>query len=483
MFVKIVIITILLLTVSTWATAVNNVILIGGGPYPDESQVSIENNTKWIIKNIKSHTSARISKVLFTDGNSPGVDVYKIIPNNSKILLYEPLARVYGKQLQNSEVYYSSNIDRNDGPATHASVVNAIKSGINALGEKDALFLIFQGHGNYNSKNINANYFYLWNDGKLTVSELGKLISKAPQNSTIRFLFPQCFSGAFTNLMYKNQSARNGLIRANICGFTAQRNDLPSEGCTPSIDKESYRDYSTYMFSALFGKTIDGRPLSANPDINHEGTVTLREAHLYTLGHAISIDYSRSTSEDYLQNWLPWYLKWIPDSSVPDNVYMKIANTIASKYKLKDKSNSLIHNVANMMRQLDTELDTNRKTRHKLETDIKHIQSSIRQELSRRWPQLDTPYTTQYNQLLNTNINEISSFIEHHKYYSELATKQNKVEELQSEALDTRRKLTQVYKILRMMKLARTLQLFKKYASDTEKAEYSRLVTCEDAKL
>ncbi|MBI1424796.1 MAG: hypothetical protein GC149_15225 [Gammaproteobacteria bacterium] len=483
MFPRSTIVSIFILAVSTYVSAANKVIIIGGGPYPAESQASIEINTKWIIDVINQHTSAKITDILYTDGNKPGVDVYKHVENNPDILLYEPLARVYGKQRENSEVFYSSKIENNIGPITHASVVNALNTGFSSLGSGDALFLIFQGHGNANLKNPNANYFYLLGDDKLTVSELGKLISHAPQDSTIRFLFPQCYSGAFTNLMYKEQNSKNSLTKANICGFTAQRNDLPSEGCTPSVNTDTYRDYSSYLFSAISGKTIDGKPLSGNPDLNHDGHVSLREAHLYTLGHAFSVDYSRSTSEDYLEHWLPWYLKWIPNSSEPDNEYMRIASEIAAKNNLNGKGNTLIQGVNAKMSQLDSELEKIEGARRDLAGAIKSAQSSIKKDLSRQWPQLDLPYTAQYSQLLHHKLNEINLYIKNHKSYPDLVKNQNKDAVLETRFLNTRRELAQMLKILRMRKLGRTLELFNSYASDSQKAEYRRLLNCEDTRI
>ena len=477
------IISITILLVSSCVSAADKVIIIGGGPYPTESQASIEINTKWIIDVINKRTSAKITDILYTDGNNPAVDVYRHVENSPDISAYEPLARVYGKQRENSEEFYSSKIENNNGPITHASVVNALKSGFNSLGTSDTLFLIFQGHGNANLKNFNANYFYLLGDDKLTVTDLGKLISGAPQHSTIRFLFPQCYSGAFTNLMYRDQNPQKGLTPANVCGFTAQRNDLPSEGCTPSVNTDTYRDYSSYLFSALSGNTIDGKPLSGNPDINHDGHVSLREAHLYTLGHAFSVDYSRATSEDYVEHWLPWYLKWIPDNSEPDNIYMHIAAEIASQYNLSGHGNALIHNVSLRMTQLDSELDTIENSRRDLTTAIRKAQSSLKHELSRQWPQLDLPYTLQYSQLVYHNLDEINHFIRNQKYYPDLVMNQDKDAELETRSLNARRELAQMLKILRMRKLGRTLELFNRYASDLQKTEYSRLVTCEDAKL
>lgn len=483
MLIKILTAATLTLCLSAYAQASSSILIIGGGPYPKESQASIEINTKWIIDVLKQHAAGEISRILYTDGNAPGVDVYRIGGNDPKLASYEPLARVYGKEADNSHEFYSSRIAQNSGAATYESVVAVFKSTFAALKDKDEVFIVFQGHGGYSAKNPNNNFLRLWNDGKLTVTELGKLMTGAPQTATLRFLFPQCHSGAFTNLMYQGQSYKNRLTQTNICGFTAQRQDLGSEGCTPSIETKSYRDYSSYLFSAVNGKTIDGAPLSADPDMNHDGSVSLREAHLYALTHAFSVDYSRATSEDYLENWLPWYLKLTPDTSEPENVYMTIASTIAAKYELPGNGATLLANMATRMRALESVLDDNKKTRDELSKSINQAQQTIRQELSKHWPQLDAPYTAKYNGIVPDALAAIVAFIKQQPPYPALAANQHKLAELTASDLNTRRELVQLLKVLRMRKLGRTLALFNQYATAEEKTEYMRLVSCEDARL
>ena len=199
------------------------------------------------------------------------------------------------------------------------------------------LFLIYQGHGGYNRWNTNNNYMHLWGDTSITVTELDAIMAKADSGVTIRFLLPQCYSGAFSRLIYDGARKENGLAKEVRCGFLAQSEYLESEGCTDSVNTGDYRDYSSYFFSAINGKAMDGSVLKQNPDQNGDGVVTLREAHYYALENAFSVDFSRSTSQAYLEDWQPWYLRWVPVPLEPENVYSEIAAYIGKRFQLQAK--------------------------------------------------------------------------------------------------------------------------------------------------
>jgi hypothetical protein len=123
-----------------------------------------------------------------------------------------------------------------------------------------------------------------------------------------------------------------------LCGFVATSEDRGSEGCTASIDTSAYRDYSSYFFSAIHGMTINGENLAVNTDLNNDGAVTLKKAHIYILSNALAIDLSRSTSDDYLVQWQPWYFSWVPELSEPDNLYSDISRRIALRISFKEKA-------------------------------------------------------------------------------------------------------------------------------------------------
>jgi hypothetical protein len=467
-----------------WNTqAASQVILFGGGPNPNDSQVSIELNTVWISRIIRQHEPQRIVQTLYTDGNDAGVDVHGWEPIDHQTGISQPLARVFGQHRKNGYVYTSSRIANNVLPADSGTLSSTLEGVFAAAGPGDELLLIYQGHGGYNPSDTNKNYLRLWGNTRLTVTELESLISTASPEATVRFVFPQCFSGSFTRLVYREANADNGLADGVRCGFLAQRDDRESEGCTDGVNTGDYRDYASYFFSALDGKTIDGDSLLQNPDWNNDGHVTLGEAHLYTLANAYSVDFSHSTSEDYLGNWQPWYLRWAPVPQNPDNIYNRVAQRIAARFDIKEQGAALVGKVAARLVVLKESVRTLEQEREQLEKAIRKAQRQIQGRLAMKWPSLEAPYTVHFRKTMQEDLNEVQKYISGDHSYPRLVENQDRLPEIDKELLDAQRELAQMEKILRMRNLARTLAQFQLYADDSNKVEYERLVQCENSGL
>ncbi len=459
------------------------VVIIGGGPIPKESQVSIYLNTEWIIKVINQYDPDLISHIFFTDGNDTGVDVHTQDLASDDYEMLKPLAMVYNMDLENSYQYYSSEVAPIVETTELKNVAEKLQNIFTSMGKDDELMLIFQGHGDYKRFDTSGNTLRLWNDTRMSVTQLEALMSQAHPDATIRFLLPQCYSGAFSKLIYKDAQIDNGVAEGKRCGFLAQNEHTGSEGCTVSVRTGDYQDYSSYFFSAIDNKTIDGENLNSSADFNKDGKVTLKEAHEYTLSNAFSVDYSRSTSDDYLEHWQPWYLKWMPDFSEPDNIYTRISLDIAKRFNIQESGKQLIKAVAVRLEKLENQNESNRRLRLELESKIKASQKTIRADLELKWPQISKPYTSQFKSILNTQIPVINVFLKKHSYYPGLVEDMIKFNSVEVESLDIRRNIIQMMKILRMRDMARLLDKFQSFASEKEIAEYKELLQCEDVSI
>ena len=459
------------------------VVIIGGGPTPKESEVSIFLNTEWIIHIINKHNPGLISNIFFTDGNDNGVDVRMQEYKSDDYKMLKPLAMVYDMDLENSYVYFSSEVAPFVETTEINNVAEKLRDVFSSMGKDDELMLIFQGHGDYKSFDTSENTLRLWNDTEMSVVQLEELMSLANPDSTIRFLLPQCFSGAFSKLIYKNAQVNHGMAFGKRCGFLAQNEHQGSEGCTASVNKDSYRDYSTYFFAAIANEMIDGKKLDSSADFNNDGAVTLKEAHEYTLSNAFSVDYSRSTSDDYLENWQPWYLKWLPDSSEPDNNYSRISLDIARRFNIQVSGKKQIEAVADRLHELESQSKSNEYAQSELESKIKASRKKIRSNLEFKWPQLADPYTSEYKSVLDNQSSEINDFIIKHSDYPGLDEDIKKLDSLKTESIDIKRNVVQMMKILRMRDMARLLDKFKSFASEKEILVYEELLRCEDASI
>ena len=112
----------------------------------------------------------------------------------------------------------------------------ALGADLSALKPADNGWLIFMGHGTQGEELDNC--LELWNDTQLAVSDLQALLDKSPRDTRLRFLFSQCYSGAF---------ARLATPGSNRCGFMAAPPDQVSEGSSPEVEKRDFEDYGTYI--------------------------------------------------------------------------------------------------------------------------------------------------------------------------------------------------------------------------------------------
>ena len=455
------------------------VVLFGGGFTPNTSQVSIELNARWIY-NILNKKPGNDLEVYYTDGNSSGVDVRQIKISNHGSKKFEPLARIYSDYTKNGISFYSSNLIESVKTSDLDNISKDIDKLLLNSSSEDDVILIYQGHGGYNESNTNKNYLKLWNNTRLTVFELESLISNTSTDATVRFFLPQCYSGAFTRLIYDKSDIELGLASGKRCGFVSQREDRISEGCTDSVNLSGYKDYSSYFFSAIDNKTIDGKSITTNPDIDNTGSVSLYEAHIYSLINAHSIDYPRSTSEEYLLNWQPWYLKWLPNTNSVDNTYSRVSDSIAENIGIETKHDNVIKKVSEMLASNKANMMSKKDQRNLLKDTISKIQASIKHEIEMQWPSIKYPYTIQFNTTIVTNVQNISNAIISNEQYNALAEAQTLSLELKKDLLNLQRDQVQLVKILEMRRLSRILNQFDSYASEKHKNEYNQILDCEN---
>lgn len=444
----------------------NTMILIGGGNELSNSQASIEKNSKW-IKEIFDQKINWSTEIAFTDGGDPKDDLYfheELTANNEYLLL----DYIFRGSLKKS--FYSSEIEGNSFPATNNSVESLLlrESNNKALNN---LLLIYQGHGLKGKNDYADNYLKLWNNSKLTVKSLANIFNEYDDSTTVRFLFPQCFSGAFANLIYKQATTRNPVVSMKRCGFVSQLPYLISEGCTPDIDTENYRDYSTYFFEALTGKQRNGSRLDENPDFNQDAQITLYEAHIYTLRNAYSIDYSKSTSEVYLENWQTPLVRWLPSKIDKSSIYFDVAKQL----------NSLFEEDMLKKQNRDKERATLKEEIHFNEVELKEQSSILKDSIKKAREEIikyDDSVLKKYkaNELGEYGYpSEVKGIVSKYSIKSLIT----KVQALEKNILQFKRTLVQVNKIENMLNLSRIQSLFKKYSTESEQEEYNKLLSCE----
>ena len=466
---------------SSYVYAENYVWIIGGGPYLKHSQSQIELNIKWAIKTIKNKNS-RI-KVFFTDGNDPAHDVMNYIVGGTNKYI-PPLDHIYGGSEENIKEFYNHSIPNVSGTTEYKHLQSILIKEFKKLDKNDRVLIFYNGHGGSDDENKAMNYLRLWNDSRMTVINFEKILSNIKPTIPTRFIMTQCYSGAFGNAIYKNANLKSHTLVGKRCGFMAEAYNRESEGCSGSLKIGDYRDYSTYFFAALSGKNRQNKPLKNNPDIDKNGYVNLYEAHLYTLENAYSTDLSRSTSEQYLENWEPWYLRWIGRSErTRKSHYFNLAIKIAKKNNIPDEFSSDIKFLSEERAMTDKIYNDYYSQDEAIKKQIKKIQNLIAISLEKTQQNLKKHYKNNFSEINSKIITTLNNEIKNNNKYIELRTLFEKRKKLVAPLLDAERKLTQIEKIIRMLKLAKLEQNFKIFASEDDYKNYNSLLSCEKLPL
>ncbi len=449
---------------------VDQVWVIGGGPDVLNSQVQIERNVLWVLRAMEGLPGKRRARVFFTDGDAPTPDIHEWSPPPESAAALQPLARVFDSYWYNGLRFRNHRIPQIAGSTEAADLVQSLGPQLRALQPGERGWLFFIGHGTYR-EDLN-NHIELWNNTGLTVRALKTLLDQAPRQNRLRFLFTQCFSGAFADL------AAHGLDR---CGFLAEAADQESEGCSAAIKREDYEDYSTYFFAALSGRPRNGAGLNGILDRDADGRVTPLEAHFHVLATAYSDDIPRATSEVLLLQWQPWNLTGLLEEvAEEENEYSALARDVMGKAGI-DPAPDPQPEIEQRELRLKAQWERLEQDQLQLQKEIILLQENLKSDLLRRWPRAGAAYTLDFMRFLEQELSAAQAFIQTHPDYPELQRLQERYWRQDDQALQLRRTRTQLEKIAHLLHLAQLKSALEHHGPDDLWERYRELRECESA--
>lgn len=463
-------------------------VLIGGGYNINGSQGQIELNVKW-VQSVLEEANLPVT-TFFTDGDDPAADVHYQVLNSENTDddpigeladQLEPVSRLFGDQYLNKRRYRNHTVENVQG-STRADLLTESLEALLSSAPDDPSLIVYNGHGKQSKTTVDNVTLELWNDTSITANDLHSILEKS--NASNRFVFTQCYSGGFHRLAYANPASGLELATPTRCGFTSESAYRLAEGCSASINTDDYRDYTTYFFAALNGYDRNGEILGTITDADSDGTTSLREAHFYTLEHAHSTDLSRSTSEDYLTSWQPWFLKWTAaKQGLPNNEYAKLYRTLADKHgiELSDGAAKSIRSKLDMYQQTAIDLQSRRQA---LRAEIIELQDELTGKAMTQWPALMGPYTAQFQSLAGSGqLLNVANWAREQPGYQKLVGLQQEDDSIENGLLDAERNATQMQKLFHFRKLANLKQQLYLHGEQSQINDYETLVACEDAPI
>lgn len=450
-----------LFTYASTALSATKVWLIGGGNTLENSQGQIEENVKWLQdllneKGIENYT-------YYTNGENTEDDVIYFATPEERDINHETFMRVFGNGLEYAKKTKRNSISKINGGTEKASLIKSLKAQFASVKPNDKVLIVYNGHGDIEPSDTRKNTLKLWGDTRLSISELDQLLDEINPKAKVNFVLTQCFSGSFANLIYEHPYSD---VRAEQqrCGFLAESDRREAEGCDLGTNEADFRDYTTYFFAALAGKTRLGETIpSAQTDLDRSGQVSLREAHFYALANADSGDLSRSTSEFILERGQPWYTRWDSRYTPNEATYKKIAINVAKRENIAHSGPALARE---FYRRLQTEKVLEQDIKKHAEV-VKNLQEDLRRQVE---VTKDTAakLSSEEQLLLSKRLTELPS-------YAKLVFEQNHHQELNANLLEAHRDTAQAEKVLRLNHLARLEQ---HQRSDTSE-DLQAVTSCE----
>ena len=464
--------------------AENFIWLIGGGPEKESSEIQIERNIKWVGEVIKNQSENSVLKIFYSDGADPAPDVINFLDRNISRNDKYLFDMVFGGVDVHSYEYTNHTIMNHSGSTHPDNLVPALKKDFSKLKESDSALILYNGHGWQNPRDHGLNTLRLWTEQGITVYDVEKLFNNINEKTPTRFIFTQCFSGGFSRVIHPEAKGDTMDLKGNRCGFMAESATRQAEGCSASLTVGEYRDYTTYMFAALDGKTRLGNALAYDPDINQDKKISFREAHMYSLAAAYSTDLSRSTSEYYLEKWVPWYLRWLPkNQSSKNSIFHQIMTKVLQYNQISPEvavSPSRLR--AERAKRLDR-FEGLKEDLEQLKKKIKSAQNSIIVQLEQNYPEIKKHHKNDFKEYSKETMSDIRSKIIRSNQLSGLKEYLENKDKLDLVLLDAERALTQVEKIVRLQKLSKIDSVFPVFANQNIRDNFDQLLSCEEGFL
>ena len=292
---------IMLIWMAPAARGGDHFLTIGGGSSAANNQVSLENNVLYLQHFLADRGMGDVPhEILFSDGAGGARDL-QYIPAAKPPRVNQLLAEIFRQERGLGEQYRPHAIPHLWGASGRQSIGRWFDTIGSKLPDGDRLFIYYTGHGGRGRQGRNTT-LAMWREADMPVSEFVKLLDQLPPKVSVVLIMVQCYGGGFADVLFNDADPAKGLSPRNRCGFFATSPDRVAAGCTADVDEENYREYSTYFWAALYGRTRGGEAVPP-PDFDADGRVSLAEAHAYAMINDDTIDLSMKTSDAFLRRF------------------------------------------------------------------------------------------------------------------------------------------------------------------------------------
>ncbi len=365
---------------------------IGGGATPESTEVSIEQDIDRAERTLRGPGG-----VLFAGGpTSKSVREMGSDPSGDPLLM--GLGELFDPRVGRTSRYREPRVGT--GRSTLENVERWLSHATGA--GTDPVLLYVAAHGDQ-GETPRDNAIVLWGGAALTVARLAELTEGTKRE--LRMIATSCYSGGFADLAFAEADERRGASKAKRCGLFAGTWDRQTSGCDANPDRRAQESYAIHFLHALSREDPGGKPLPpAEIDFDHDGAVSLLEAHTRARVASVSMDVPTTTSERWLRFVEKGRAPYGPDL-LPEE--QALVQRLGRALGLLDEA-AVARRVSELADRLDGLND-------RLDLAEKHLGQAaglLSSRLLERWPVLDDPYHPDFAFTLQANRGSIRALLE-----------------------------------------------------------------------
>jgi hypothetical protein len=463
---------------------------IGGGESPTNNQVSLEKNVLYLQRFLNDSGLGSLSHdIYFANGKDVGRDIQFVDPRTLPPRANALLAQIFDKEDNLDASYRPHSIPGVGGPANRAGVGRWFETIGPMLHEGDRLFIYFSGHGGAGKPTRNTT-MALWGEGGMPVKEFVTLLDKLDPKVQVVLIMVQCHAGGFADVIFKDAQAGTTMSSANRCGFFATSAERMAAGCTSDIDEDNYREYSTYFWSALYGRTRTGQSVY-RPDYDHDGHVSLSEAHSYVQITSDTIDIPLATSDIFLRSCSKAEKGKAELINAEDDIdtllglarpeQRAVIEELSKQLELKQEGRLV--ETKNLADKYDKERKGLDSKKRKSQRDLGGLRSAIQSSLKQRWPELANPWHPRVADILKKDGDDVVKTIETHPRYKRFDELSREIDGINARNMDLERKWVKCQRLMQTLQSVALAANLEKVASPELQEKYKEIVREESCLL
>lgn len=485
---------------------------IGGGYSPAGNQISLERNVVLFQQFLKEQYPGGVRHdVFFSDGNDAARDIQFEDPELDIPRANLLLAQVFRQTKYLRNRYRTHEVPNVRGATSRDNITKWFDEVGSTLNAGDRLFVYVTAHGGRSTdkKTPHNTKLYLWNSRNLQMKEWVDQLSKLPDDVAVTTVMVQCYCGGFANMLFNNGDSKKGLANAIRCGFFATTHSRPAAGCTPDINEDNYREYSSYFWQAFRGQTRTGDPIE-RPDYDADGKISFAEAHAYALLTSTTVDISIKTSDAFLRAFSKTQVarpagdkaKIEGDKSedagpanepaiellTADTPFEKLFRLASPADRAVLEGLSLELGLTGPERAKQTKVRAAELTKAKKELDTLYKKKSgengttannIRKTLTNRWPELNNRWHPKTVETLADEAEELIGLIESHPDFPKLDDLRAEMKRLSHQKLDLDRQWAKCQRLIRTLENVALAVNLRHVATKEAQDRYQMLVAAE----